>query len=359
MAFAAIQSSLSDAELRALRRLARRAASDANSRCILHDNLRSKCGAATLGQRLRLQKLLQRCEPTRVTMVCNHYREDTCWMLPLLDACDWVSLVIYDCAVEPLPIAVVQHERVEVRDKSGPLASAPFFFGAFDFCARECREAVEEGETAPTAAEWYLFLHGHDTAWHQKLPISALVALAVRAASRDPQLEYCSLNDQLLPDWITPGVDEWTAHGVASPSMLRRVAHAWPTLQPLLGGDDASAPPPEAIFEIHGAQALVARARLHARPAHAWARLRDHVATLPIHSDADYAMEAAFHRCFGEPWCRPFVQRHAAVLLRGAANELELRCGCRYNSAAPRKGDGAPAPASEAEHRQSAAVGVE
>ena len=318
----ALLHALPPAELLALRRLAR--ASDAESRSALKARLKHLCG--TLGMRIKTEQALLCRQQTMVTIVCNHFEEDASWIPALLGACEWVSIVVYDCGMAPLPREALQHERLEVRSKTGALAKVPFFYGVFDFCASE----VNDGTAHDSQSAWYLFLHGHDTAWHQKLPVAALVALSMRAASLDPDLEYASLNDQLLPDWVTPGVDEWVAHGISSPSMLRRVASHWRMLQPLLGGVDAHGPPPEAIYEVHGAQALVAGARLRARPRAAWAALRDHVATLAIHSDADYAVEACFHRLFGEPWSRPFVLEHRDALLRGVATELELRCGCRY-----------------------------
>jgi len=243
-------------------------------------------------------------------------------MAHLLDACLWVRIVVYDCGVEPLPEAIVKHARVEVRDKSGALATAPFFYGAFDFCA-QCG-----GEAPP----FCLFLHGHDSAWHQKLPVGVLLALCAKAIAQDPALEFANLSDQLLPDWVTPGVLEWVADGVRSPSMLVRVANAWPAIGALLGGADADSAPPRTIYEVHGAQALVAGSRIRARTSASWKRLREYAAGLTIHSDADYALEASFHRIFGEPWDRPFVRGHEAALLRGTSNELEIRCGCRYSA---------------------------
>ena len=108
--------------------------------------------------------------------------------------------------------------------------------------------------------------------------------------------------------------------------MLSRVAVAWPSLRRVLGSQPAEAPP-RVIHEVHGAQAMVSRARITDRPADYWRGLRDHARRLEFHSDADYAMEAAFHVAFGEPWSRPFVVRHLQELLRGRASELEIRCG--------------------------------
>ena len=36
-----------------------------------------------------------------VTIVCNHFEEDASWM-QLLGACEWVSIVVYDCGMAPL-----------------------------------------------------------------------------------------------------------------------------------------------------------------------------------------------------------------------------------------------------------------
>ena len=56
---------------------------------------------------------------TYATIVCNHYKEATHWMLPLLKACEWVSLVLYDCGVDPLPAGIAEHERVAVAHPAG------------------------------------------------------------------------------------------------------------------------------------------------------------------------------------------------------------------------------------------------
>lgn len=165
-------------------------------------------------------------------------------MTALLDVCPWVTLVVYDCGAQPLPNAVTLHDRVEVRDKTGRLAAVPFFWGVFDFCAREVEANDEE------ASDCYLFLHGHDTAWHQRLPIAALAALCARAIRRDPGLEYVSVNDQLLPDWITPERADWWANEKRSTSMLARVDASWPMLRCLL--DEPDSAPPHTIYEVHG-----------------------------------------------------------------------------------------------------------
>lgn len=273
------------------------------------------------------------------TIVTNRFNEDVSWVLPLLNACAWVRIVIYDCSVRQMPAEILHHKRVEVRDKSGELAIAPFFYGVFDHCARECADA-SRGDS------FVLFLHGHDTSFHQRLPIHVLLALCAKAVGLDPDLEYANLSDQLLPDWVTPGPLEWVARdGTRSPSMPIRLSNAWPTLRSLLGGADADSAPPRAIHEVHGAQALVARARIDARPSEAWAALRDHAAGLHLRSDGDYGLEAAFHRIFGEPWHRPFVRIHQESLLRGTPNELEIRCGCRYTSA-PQTPPSLPSPLS-------------
>ena len=256
--------------------------------------------------------LLAACE---VVIVCTHHHDDLAWMIDVLRRHQLVGIVIYDTAVEPLlPAGLASHPRVEVRDKAGALAAAPFFFSVFDYIER----------AYDLLPPHILFLHGHERAWHQSLAVGELLRLCGRALAADASLEYASLNDQVMPDWVTPGRLDWsTPDGGTSPSMISRVANQWAALSPLLG--EGVAPPPRVLCEVHGAQALVARCRALARPRASWARLREFARGIRFHSEADYALEGCFHRIFGEPWERPFVREHLAALLKGQTSELRIR----------------------------------
>ena len=283
----------------------------------------SKLGFVTLGQRkcveLSLLKLgvpppLEPPPPGRVQpvgagpwIVCAHFRENVSWMLPLLASRPNLRIIVYDCGVEPLPSELATYPRFELRNKRGPLAPVPFFYGVFDYCSRDY-------DSLP---DYTLFLHGHDTAWHQKLSIDRLLELLglVLGAAEGPPLEYANLNDRLKDDWIYP-----------CRSMVWRVAAEWEErLRALLREPRTESPAPQRILEVQAAQAMVHRSRIRRREHDVWCRLRAHAASIRFHSDADLALEGSFHAIFGEPWCRPFVEAHCATLLSGRANELELR----------------------------------
>ena len=166
-------------------------------------------GYGTVGMRKSIQLLmseigvatpLQPPVPSTETpfgpwIIATHSREDVSWMLPLLETWQTLRIIIYDCGMEPLPVAVRSHERVELCDKSGALAPVPFFYGVFDFCARYYDAPLPE---------YIFFVHGHDTAWHQKLPMSSILPMCERALAASPDLEYINLNDRVLSDWIQP-----------------------------------------------------------------------------------------------------------------------------------------------------------
>ena len=136
------------------------------------------------------------CEPPLGPwIIATHSREDVNWMLPLLQSRQTLRIIIYDCGMEPLPEAVRSHARVEICEKSGALAPVPFFYGVFDFCARYYDAPMPD---------YLFFIHGHDTAWHQKLSMSSILEMCERAIAASPDLEYINLNDRVLSDWIHP-----------------------------------------------------------------------------------------------------------------------------------------------------------
>ena len=251
-------------------------------------------------------------EPIGPWIVATHAREDVGWMVPLLQVHPTIRIIIYECGIEPLPVHVRGHERIEIRDKSGHLAPVPFFYGVFDFCASHYDVPLPE---------YVLFVHGHDTGWHQRLTLRQILEMSGRTLAATPGLEYINLNDKVMDDWILPGR-----------SMVWRVAIEWDSrLNQLLG--EKRSDPPRRIAELYSAQALVHRNRILARSKEAWVRLRAHAGSIIFHSEADLALEGSFHRVLGEPWCRPFVEEHLEHGLRqGTANELELRASATPHS---------------------------
>ena len=183
-------------------------------------------------------------------IVATHAREDVAWMCPLLTRYPTIRIIIYECGIEPLPEEVQRHERIEVRDKSAHLAPVPFFYGVFDFCASYYDAPLPE---------YIFFIHGHDTGWHQKIPMAKIVEMCGQILASTPGLEYINLNDKVMDDWILPGR-----------SMVWRVATEWDARLCMLLGEKRSEPP-RRVCELYSAQALVHRNRLHARPRDAWA----------------------------------------------------------------------------------------
>ena len=268
----------------------------------------------TAGRKRRLERALSASDLSALakkeplcptTLVCTHHKEDYAWAAPLLAARPDLSLVIYDCGLfsAPLPASLVGHPRVHIRSKIGQLAAAPFFYSCFDYCATAYDDLPRRT----------FFLHGHDSAWHQKLSIGRLIELGEAAMHADPTLCYINLNDRLHADWVLPGE-----------KMLHDVAAAWATLAALLG-ESPSTPPPGRICEVHAAQAMVDCSRIRARDRGTWEALRAHAATLRFHTPEDFAVEGSFHYILGEPWSRPFVEAHMPQLAVGSPNELEIR----------------------------------
>mmetsp|Transcript_29509 Transcript_29509/g.48918 ORF Transcript_29509/g.48918 Transcript_29509/m.48918 type:complete len:372 (-) Transcript_29509:225-1340(-) len=251
---------------------------------------------------------------SEIALVCTHHKEDYHWAVELLSERADILIIIYDCGIHsvPLPETLVKHPRVHIRSKIGPLAKAPFFYSCFDFsvCEYEClpRRLV-------------LFLHGHDTAWHQKLCIRELISLGKAAMMEDPSLQYVSCNDRVHRDWVEP-----------NRKMLGDVTTHWATVSNLLGESSA---PPRCIYEVHAAQAIIRCDRILQRPRAVWDALRAHAASLQFHEPEDLALEGMFHYILGEPWSRPFVQQHLKQLATGSANELEIRNSIRLPKAAP------------------------
>eukprot|EP00966_Prymnesium_polylepis_P319783 7376210-Prymnesium_polylepis.1 len=183
-------------------------------------------------------------------------------MLPVLESRPSVRIIAYDCGVDSLPAALAAHPRFELRDKSGPLAPVPFFFGVFDYCARDYA----------TLPEYTLFLHGHDVAWHQKLSVARVLELlghVLCGSAPDSRPEYVNVNDRLRDDWMYP-----------CRSMVWRVATEWDGRLRHMLGEPRTESTPRRIVEVQAAQALVHRRRIDARGRDVWATLRAHAASI-------------------------------------------------------------------------------
>lgn len=80
--------------------------------------------------------------------------------------------------------------------------------------------------------ERVLFLHGHENAWHQRLPVSTIVERCRRLAEAS-ELEYLNVNDRVVTDWLRPGS-----------GMVMRVGLEWEArLREMLGEPITSAAP--------------------------------------------------------------------------------------------------------------------
>eukprot|EP00316_Scyphosphaera_apsteinii_P022502 CAMPEP_0119307056 /NCGR_PEP_ID=MMETSP1333-20130426/7660_1 /TAXON_ID=418940 /ORGANISM="Scyphosphaera apsteinii, Strain RCC1455" /LENGTH=150 /DNA_ID=CAMNT_0007310523 /DNA_START=620 /DNA_END=1072 /DNA_ORIENTATION=- len=91
--------------------------------------------------------------------------------------------------------------------------------------------------------------------------------------------------------------------------MASRIAIEWHQLRHLLSreGFTETATPPQVVYELFGAEALVHRCRIRQRTRDAWQKLANASRAVVLHSNMNYALEGSFHHVMGEPWARPFV----------------------------------------------------
>ena len=215
----------------------------------------------------------------RTALVCCHYCEPTGWVRPLLDNNKGLHIYMYDCGVKSICKNARDHPRLHIENKRGDLRTCDNTFSYFDFC-------MQHYDSLP---DFVYFVHGHDTAWHQPLPIGRIIALC----QKDEITPYINLSMSIhdstravLANWVTDLAKTQLHHLYAASK--HSLLHCMP----------------QTIFEISSAQARVSRARILATPHNVWRSLAAMAATCCAHSSMGYALEASFHRIMGEPWDR-------------------------------------------------------
>jgi len=226
-------------------------------------------------------------------VVTTHFNEDMGWVTPLMSGQPGIRLYIYECGVHPLPLDVWEHPNVTVVNKSGPLANTTFFYTFMDFVERRY-------DKLPT---YTLFLHAHDVAYHRHASIAQTVRMCY-AISLQQSVDYVNVGDAVVNTWYSS-----VTRVNRCRTMSSRVRELWPDVRSLLD-EQPSEPPPLRLLELFGAEALVHRCRLLLRPRSTWARLRDTARALTLHAPLDLVFEGMFHHTMGEPWVRPFLQKH-------------------------------------------------
>ena len=291
-----------------------------------------------------------RSEPARAydrsmrrTTHCTERAARLAWVADVLaDFNDTSSMrvLIYSCGLVPLDPAVRTHPRVVLRSKRGALARTTPFYSFFDHVMT----------TYDSLAAWTLFLHPHDTSYHRLTPIRSVVRQCralIELQNRQKHagrvdggaLQYVNVGDSVVSTWAgcsrlrsarasgrsTDSPLASCQWGLPCPGMPTRVHAVWPTLERALSARstlslfgrarsaDVPQPPPDEFVDLHGAEALVHRCRLLARPRAAWSRLRG--LTIPSQSNGgqkngllDYSLEGTFPVIMGEPWVRPALQ---------------------------------------------------
>lgn len=258
--------------------------------------------------------------PPAIDVVTTHYLEPLDWVLPVLSDNQRTHVIIYECGVRALPPAVRRHPRIMLRDKSGELAQRDPFWSVYDHIVRSY---------ASLAADYVLFVHGHETHYHRSTPTRSVLEQCYRLVTQR-QVGFVNVGDAVHsawmgcralsarrgtgtypggPDGLSPS-DRLCSEAAPCPSMRRFLNDSWRLLAHAFGRAELA--PPTALAEINGNEALVHRCRLLARPVSFWIRLRE--LTAQHHSLLAFALEGSFHRVMGEPWVRPYVSsRHPRI----------------------------------------------
>lgn len=233
-------------------------------------------------------------------------------------------LFVYECFTPPLlPTAITSHPRVTLRSKRGALARTNQYYSFFDHIV----------QSYDSLAQYTLFLHLHDMSYHRLTPTRTIVRQSYELIDRiSPRpIGYVNVGDAIVSTWTGCTVLQSATVGQARgadlvgcsepgtgpcPSMLQRVQGAWSSLQTALEIPSAyrqllmRSP----LLDLNGAEALVNRCRLRARPMRVWGKLRDLSKKGHHHATLDYAIEGAFHFLMGEAWRRPRLVGHLGHL---------------------------------------------
>jgi len=220
------------------------------------------------------------------TIVCTHYNEDTDWIKTMLDL--GVKVIVYDCGKKALTLT---HPLLQVRDKKGQKATLSGFYSYYHFCLHDYHNLTPHT----------LFLHGHDTAWHQRRQISSIYSDCKYITDTFPSIRYINVSDMIWSDWYSASED----------GMYKRVHDS--ELMKILND-----PPQEGLHEIACGQAYVHKQRIRSKPKMFWKMLHDYTLNSRFHDVDDYVLEGTFHRVMGEPWKRPSITKHIQEGVVGA-----------------------------------------
>ena len=238
-------------------------------------------------------------DPASWSVVCPHYNENLDWILSLPST---VSIHLYDCGVDNISDAIRSLSNVYVHDKTGDLAKTELFYAYYKFCS----------DYYDKLPKHILFMHGHDTGWHQKFTISEIYTKCKQIVE-DKSVEYMNLSDEIFDDWVTD----------TGGFMMSLFAHNWTKIKDYI--EDVNDGSPSSIVEINGGQCYVDRNRIHRKSKQYWTKLSNFMSGVQYKSDLGYTMEGANHFVFGESWVREYLKQNLERMRRESKNELELR----------------------------------
>ena len=229
-----------------------------------------------------------------IDIVCTHFKEDLSWILAVGPRVN--RIFVYDCQEQAVPDVLKTHPKVHWRTK--PEGNGHYSYMLY---VTECYHQLPD---------YTMFLHGHDTSWHQSNSISTLLNKMQALMAKQQMPAYCALNDRPYADWYTPG------------EFIREtVERCWP----LLAEELQMPAPPDGVLDIHACQFVAHRSRTLARPLGTWQRIRDKVKDIKHHATEDYFIEGITHILWGEPYRRPCIEKNLRRLVTRKCNELDLR----------------------------------
>ena len=235
-----------------------------------------------------------------VTTHCGEPPHRVAWMEKVLTDHIRTSIFIYECYTPSLlPPQLAAHPRVTLRDKRGVLRPTTQYYSFFDHIVQSYDSLVE----------YTLFVHLHDTSYHRLTSMRTIMRQCYELTSKRARpVGYVNVGDAVVSTWtgcaqlqaaVTDPVRRAALAGCSEPdgvgpcpSMLQRVLKTRRALEVAVGGHVALGPRLAGpLVDINGAEALVHRCRLRARPPRAWARLRDMSRSGAHHALLDYAIE--------------------------------------------------------------------
>lgn len=283
-------------------------------------------------------------ESLDLVLVCSHYKEDLSWMR----ACDRYPIIVYECGVQRVPADIRALAHVEWREKP-PLIDGIYSY--LDYIVRAhaaAADALDDGASDDGAAaaasdadgeqqqhssggnkklnrcaEYTLFLHGHDTSWHQRHSIARMLEQIEALHARSALPHYATVGTEVFRDWYEP---------IASPPyhwMFHTMQKQWHLMADVLPPDFPTVD--EGICDVGAAQFVVHRSRLAGRSLAVWERARTLSLDARAHRHPAFYLEGMLHMLLGEPALRPFIYEHRERILRKHENELDLLLHMRNN----------------------------